>query len=66
MFDVRTKATEDLAKEGAQVAESLEELAVTADCIITMLPADEHVLEVYSGTQGILRLDIKQNILLSS
>lgn len=45
---------DELAKEGAQVAASSEEVAKRAQVVITMLPDSPDVELVYTGPQGVL------------
>jgi 2-hydroxy-3-oxopropionate reductase len=40
---------------GATSANSPKEIAEQAEVIVTMLPASAHVMEVYTGKDGILR-----------
>ncbi len=42
---------------GAQTAGSPAEVAAQTDTIVTMLPANDHVREVYNGKDGIFRWD---------
>ena len=39
---------------GATLAASPQEVASKTNLIVTMLPASQHVLEVYAGASGIL------------
>jgi 3-hydroxyisobutyrate dehydrogenase len=46
----------ELLKEiGAKVSQSPKDVAAQADYVITMLPNNECVLEVYQGENGILK-----------
>ena len=49
----RTKA-EDLIRHGGVVAENISELASACDVVLSCLPSDEAVLNVYVGTTGAL------------
>lgn len=40
---------------GAKAAKNPAEVAANTDRIVTMLPASQHVQEVYTGNYGILR-----------
>jgi 3-hydroxyisobutyrate dehydrogenase len=53
-FDISAKAREAGAKAGAVLAESAREAAQDRDVVVTMLPAGQHVLDVYRGAEGIL------------
>ena len=53
-FDLSDKAREAAAKGGVTIAESAREAAAERDVVITMLPAGQHVLDVYTGENGIL------------
>jgi 3-hydroxyisobutyrate dehydrogenase len=53
-FDINQAAREAAAKGGVATVGSAREAAAGRDVVITMLPAGEHVLEVYCGTDGIL------------
>jgi 3-hydroxyisobutyrate dehydrogenase-like beta-hydroxyacid dehydrogenase len=48
----RSKAKE-LARYGASVAQSVPELAASCDVILSCLPSDEAVLDIYRGPDGV-------------
>ncbi|MCG2837328.1 3-hydroxyisobutyrate dehydrogenase [Photobacterium sp. WH77] len=52
VYDINTDAARKLEKEGAKVASSLKEAVAGADTVITMLPAGQHVHDVYLGPKG--------------
>jgi 3-hydroxyisobutyrate dehydrogenase len=52
--DVTTAATDKLKSAGGAVAETHRIAAARADVVITMLPAGQHVREVYLGPGGII------------
>jgi 3-hydroxyisobutyrate dehydrogenase len=52
--DVTTAATDRLKAAGGAVAETHKIAASRADVVITMLPAGQHVREVYLGAGGII------------
>lgn len=54
VYDLNPAAVEKLAASGAYPAHSLKELTEQADAVITILPADRQVMEVYTGPGGIL------------
>ncbi|MDD9911084.1 MAG: 3-hydroxyisobutyrate dehydrogenase [Ahrensia sp.] len=51
-FDLSSQAVEVARQAGCAIAGSLAELADGKDCIITMLPAGDHVLSVYGEIAG--------------
>jgi len=51
--DVTQAATDKLKAAGGAVAETAKIAASRADVVITMLPAGQHVREVYLGSGGI-------------
>ncbi len=53
VFDLSDAALEHAQEAGCQVAESATAAAKEADFVITMLPADKHVLAVYLGDDGL-------------
>ena len=52
--DVSSAATDQLRAAGGAVAETAKVAAARADVVITMLPAGQHVREVYLGASGII------------
>jgi len=52
--DVTQAATDKLKAAGGAVAETAKIAAARADVVITMLPAGQHVREVYLGSGGII------------
>ncbi|MYM88700.1 3-hydroxyisobutyrate dehydrogenase [Rugamonas sp. FT82W] len=54
VFDLSAAAMESLRNAGAQAAASALAAVREADVVVTMLPADRHVRELYLGEQGIL------------
>ena len=53
-FDVVASALDRAAGDGTTAAASLADAAAGRDVVITMLPAGEHVREVYLGGDGVL------------
>jgi 3-hydroxyisobutyrate dehydrogenase len=53
-FDVVTPLRGKLAASGGLAAETIATACSGADAIITMLPASEHVREVYCGPDGVI------------
>lgn len=54
VFDLSADALERLRAAGATVAATAADAVKQADIVISMLPADKHVLSLYFGEQGIL------------
>src|SRR5436190_9202686 len=52
--DVTQAATDRLKAAGGAIAETAKIAAARSDVVITMLPAGQHVREVYLGTGGII------------
>ena len=44
----------ELGRQGAQVADSAAEVAALSDIVITMLPADKEIFEVYTSPDGLI------------
>ncbi|MGE0034174.1 MAG: 3-hydroxyisobutyrate dehydrogenase [Xanthobacteraceae bacterium] len=53
-FDISAAAVENLAASGGTAAHSIAEACTGADVVITMLPAGEHVSDVYLAADGVL------------
>mgnify|MGYP000011635935 FL=1 len=69
VFDLNTAVLDDLAKQGANVATSPVDASKEVDMVITMLPAGQHVKEVYlgkDGNQGLLDVVSKDTLLVDS
>ena len=54
VFDLSKEAVAALVSEGAKTADTAHEAAKGAECVITMLPAGQHVETVYLGDDGLL------------
>ena len=54
VFDLSKDAVAALVSEGAKTAGTADEAASGAECVITMLPAGQHVEAVYLGDDGLL------------
>ncbi|MEP5177654.1 3-hydroxyisobutyrate dehydrogenase [Marinobacter alexandrii] len=54
VFDLSKEAVQALVSEGAKTADTAHEAAQGAECVITMLPAGQHVEAVYLGDDGLL------------
>jgi 3-hydroxyisobutyrate dehydrogenase len=53
-FDVSRTSVEALAASGGQAADSIAAAVADAEIVVTMLPAGQHVREVYLGPGGVL------------
>lgn len=65
-FDVVPAAVKAAVKSGVAAAKSLAEAARNVDLVITMLPAGEHVRQVYTGTDGLLSAAAKGTLAIDS
>ena len=54
VFDLSKEAVAALVSEGATSADTAHEAAAGAECVITMLPAGQHVEAVYLGEDGLM------------
>ncbi len=54
VFDLSKDAVSALVAEGAKTADSAQQAVSGAECVITMLPAGQHVEAVYLGDNGLL------------
>lgn len=52
IFDLNQAVLDEVAKQGATVANSPNEASQNVDMVITMLPAGQHVKSVYLGENG--------------
>jgi 3-hydroxyisobutyrate dehydrogenase len=65
-FDLSEYASERLAGDGGTRASSVVDACKDAEIVITMLPAGEHVREVYLGAQGVLAAAAAGALLIDS
>ena len=63
-FDVVTAALDQSVGNGAVAAISVAEAASDREAVITMLPAGEHVREVYLGADGVLANAAPETLLI--
>ncbi|MBC7192319.1 3-hydroxyisobutyrate dehydrogenase [Marinobacter sp.] len=54
VFDLSEDAVSALVSEGAKTAGTVHEASSGAECVVTMLPAGQHVETVYLGDDGLL------------
>ncbi len=66
VYDVYPEAMTALVDKGALIAQNPAEVAQRCDRIITMLPSSPHVMQVYSGKNGILSTAKTGNLLIDS
>lgn len=58
VFDLVSELAKPLAAAGAKVCDSIEQVVMGADAVVTMLPAGEHVRNAYLGqpdTRGVIQ-----------
>lgn len=54
VFDLSKKAMDELCAAGAKTADSVKSTAEASDILITILPADKEILEVYTKEDGVI------------
>jgi 3-hydroxyisobutyrate dehydrogenase len=65
-FDMSKTQVEALTAAGGQAAESVQAAARGAEIVITMLPAGQHVRDVYLGAGGVLASAAAATLLIDS
>jgi len=65
-FDVMPKLLDAAKEAGADPAQSAGDAAREVDAVLTMLPAGQHVREVYLGAGGVLASARKDTLLIDS
>ncbi|XP_029167001.1 3-hydroxyisobutyrate dehydrogenase, mitochondrial [Nylanderia fulva] len=63
VYDLNKSAVTNLVEAGANSASNVAELSKEVEVIISMLPSNQHVLDVYTGENGVLSA-AKKNVLL--
>jgi 3-hydroxyisobutyrate dehydrogenase-like beta-hydroxyacid dehydrogenase len=53
-YDINREAVKDIVSMGAEEGKSLADTAGKSDIVITMLPADREIIDVYTSENGIL------------
>lgn len=53
VFDISKTAVDDMVSNGARRADSVAEAARGSSIVVSMLPAGDHVLDVYFGKDGV-------------
>ncbi|KAL9691686.1 hypothetical protein QQ045_012112 [Rhodiola kirilowii] len=54
VHDINMTTLKTFSEKGASIKESPAELADSSDVVITMLPSSSHVIDVYTGPNGLL------------
>lgn len=62
----KQEAVDSLRELGATVSQSPQDVAAQVDCVITMLPNNACMLDVYKGENGILKSGKKGSLLIDS
>ena len=65
-YDINVQALEQVEKIGAKIFPSVAEVVKATDVVITMLPAGEHVREVYASTDGVFANAKRGTLLVDS
>ena len=65
-FDLAAEAVDRAVAAGATAAASVQEAAVDADVVVTMLPAGKHVGQVYLGDDGIIAAAAANTLFIDS
>ena len=55
VFDISKPAVDNVVAAGAKAAGNAAEVAKNSEVVVTMLPMNHHVLECYTGENGIIR-----------
>lgn len=63
VYDMNKSTVTNLVEAGASCASSVAEMSREVEVVISMLPSNQHVLDVYTGKNGVLSA-AKKNILL--
>lgn len=64
VFDIVSAQVDTLVGEGATAAQTASGCAVDVDMVVTMLPAGQHVREVYLGDDGIIQTAAANTLLI--
>ncbi|XP_053994746.1 3-hydroxyisobutyrate dehydrogenase, mitochondrial [Hylaeus volcanicus] len=65
-FDIDQSAMSNLKAAGADVASSPADVAKDVEVVVSMLPSNQHVLDIYSGNNGVLRSAKRDTLLIDS
>ncbi|KAH0955928.1 hypothetical protein HN011_007516 [Eciton burchellii] len=66
VYDINKLATANLVKVGAKCASSLAEMSRNVDVVMSMLPSNQHVLDVYTDENGVLKMAREGALLIDS
>lgn len=66
VYDINKLAVTNLVEAGADCASSAAEMSKEAEVVISMLPSNQHVLDIYTGDNGILSAAKKNALLIDS
>ncbi|XP_014488300.1 PREDICTED: 3-hydroxyisobutyrate dehydrogenase, mitochondrial [Dinoponera quadriceps] len=66
VYDVNKSAVASLVEAGATGAPSAAEMSKEVEAIVSMLPSNQHVLDVYNGEHGVLSAAKKNALLIDS
>ena len=55
VYDVAPTAAFQMKQLGAEIARSPAELAEKSDTIVSMVPNNQHVVDVYAGEDGVFK-----------
>ncbi|EFN83706.1 3-hydroxyisobutyrate dehydrogenase, mitochondrial, partial [Harpegnathos saltator] len=66
VYDVNKSAITGLVEKGASDASSAAEVSKEVEVIVSMLPSNQHVLDVYTGEHGVLSAAKENTLLIDS
>ncbi|OXU25801.1 hypothetical protein TSAR_007964 [Trichomalopsis sarcophagae] len=66
VFDINKTAIDNVVSAGAKSAQSVAEVSQNSEVIVTMLPMNQHVLDTYTGKDGIISSAKKGTFLVDS
>ena len=55
VYDINKAAIDKVVAAGGKAAGNLSEVSKNSEVIVTMLPMNQHVLEAYTGKDGIIK-----------
>eukprot|EP01128_Nolandella_sp_AFSM9_P004968 TRINITY_DN2349_c0_g1_i1.p1 TRINITY_DN2349_c0_g1~~TRINITY_DN2349_c0_g1_i1.p1 ORF type:complete len:179 (-),score=35.95 TRINITY_DN2349_c0_g1_i1:35-514(-) len=66
VYDLAKEPMDQLAAGGAQKATTVQQVAQEAKCVITMLPSNPHVLNVYTGENSLLSAATSDHVFIDA
>ncbi|XP_011312861.1 3-hydroxyisobutyrate dehydrogenase, mitochondrial isoform X2 [Fopius arisanus] len=66
VFDINKSAMTNVIEAGGKAAPNVSDVAKNSEIVITMLPANDHVWECYTGKNGLLSTVNKDALLIDS